>query len=815
MNLLALAAAANPTAPVAALLDRTLPGLSSHFQLHIDAALGRCFSVDDVRDLPGHQITVFAGDASTLAAAVGYYLRERANLTIGWPRGGGSRIAKPAAGWPTMDATGGRADICRAVPHSYVMNVCTHSYSLVWYSWSHWEGLLDWMALRGVNLFLALTGQEEVQYRAFQRFGLDDATIRGWFNGPAFLTWSRGQNEYGAGIAGPLPRSFMKSQFTLQQRILNRSRSLGLIGQLPGFQGNVPIELKALLKDTNITKQGKTGWMDSLDPNFGKVADVWMSELTKAFGSDDHWYQLDGYFNGGTAPWLDGSDNSTVVNTVTDDPLWKRRGTNAYMGLNRTDPHAIWSFQGFAFEFWKHTSSRLNALKGFIDSAPKDKFVIIDMDYNEGEWLKWNSFFDTPFVWSKLHEFGGTDGMKGNMTRAAELPSRALHPKTNIVGTGFTSEGIDQNPAYYDLILDSHFHNASLDPTAYAITRALKRYNIPAAAAATERAWTALTQSVYSKDESVQDTTGVPHLPGTAHWGWLADRYTPSQKMCLLYEAWGDLIKVAQAATTSSAVAAAAGADAAAAGADAAADQATSTTTLDEPLRYDLIDVGREVLAQIATPLSMNLSDAFKAVPHEGSSTSIKLYGDAYVEVLNDLDTLVASDQAFLLGSWLQMARDVGSAHLIASDSQQPPRNDTNDCTGPFAPTIPPEVVGCEHFYEWNARCQLTTWNPVPKGAVKQPGGPIDYASKHWSGLINDYYKERAVLLIAKAKKQVSEGRPFTKAMDDQVRASHAFEFQVSRKMYPTKPVGDALDLSVAMRRKYAGRFAVCEMKRE
>ena len=56
----------------------------------------------------------------------------------------------------------------------------------------------------------------------------------------------------------------------------------------------------------------------------------------------------------------------------------------------------------------------------------------------------------------------------------------------------------------------------------------------------------------------------------------------------------------------------------------------------------------------------------------------------------------------------------------------------------------------------------------MPKGAVKQPGGPIDYASKHWSGLINDYYKERAVLLIAKAEKQVSEGKPFTKAMDDQ-----------------------------------------------
>jgi len=36
--------------------------------------------------------------------------------------------------------------------------------------------------------------QEEVQYKVFQALGLDDATIRNWFNGPAFLTWSRGQS---------------------------------------------------------------------------------------------------------------------------------------------------------------------------------------------------------------------------------------------------------------------------------------------------------------------------------------------------------------------------------------------------------------------------------------------------------------------------------------------------------------------------------------------------------------------------------------------------------------------------------------------
>lgn len=124
-----------------------------------------------------------------------------------------------------------------------------------------------------------MTGQEEVQYKVFQSLGLNDTTIRGWFNGPAFLTWSRGQNEYGNDIAGMLPRSWMKSQWEMQKQILARYRSLGIVGQLPGFQGNVPVQLKDILKDNNITKQGDTGWMDSLDPNFNKIADVWMKIL--------------------------------------------------------------------------------------------------------------------------------------------------------------------------------------------------------------------------------------------------------------------------------------------------------------------------------------------------------------------------------------------------------------------------------------------------------------------------------------------------------------------------------------------------------
>jgi alpha-N-acetylglucosaminidase len=99
-----------------------------------------------------------------------------------------------------------------------------------------------------------MTGQEEVQYKVFQQFGLSDEQIRTWFNGPALLTWSRGQNEYGADIAGPLPRSWMKQQWNMQKQITTRYRSLGMSAQLPAFQGNVPVAMKDIQKDSNMTK---------------------------------------------------------------------------------------------------------------------------------------------------------------------------------------------------------------------------------------------------------------------------------------------------------------------------------------------------------------------------------------------------------------------------------------------------------------------------------------------------------------------------------------------------------------------------------
>jgi hypothetical protein len=40
--------------------------------------------------------------------------------------------------------------------------------SFVWWDWERWEKEVDWMALQGINLPLAFTGQEAIWQKVFK-----------------------------------------------------------------------------------------------------------------------------------------------------------------------------------------------------------------------------------------------------------------------------------------------------------------------------------------------------------------------------------------------------------------------------------------------------------------------------------------------------------------------------------------------------------------------------------------------------------------------------------------------------------------------
>lgn len=77
------------------LLDRVLPGSRHHFELELDAAVHctGCYAISDGSTAGTIKIT--GRTASDLSAGVGAYLMDYANLTFGWPRGGGSHMVLP------------------------------------------------------------------------------------------------------------------------------------------------------------------------------------------------------------------------------------------------------------------------------------------------------------------------------------------------------------------------------------------------------------------------------------------------------------------------------------------------------------------------------------------------------------------------------------------------------------------------------------------------------------------------------------------------------------------------------------------------
>lgn len=66
-------------------------------------------------------------------------------------------------------AYGGKPVVVEAkVDNRFFLNYCTYGYSMPFWKWKDWERFIDWMALNGVNMPLAITGQEMVWYKVWK-----------------------------------------------------------------------------------------------------------------------------------------------------------------------------------------------------------------------------------------------------------------------------------------------------------------------------------------------------------------------------------------------------------------------------------------------------------------------------------------------------------------------------------------------------------------------------------------------------------------------------------------------------------------------
>ncbi|MGH7592027.1 MAG: alpha-N-acetylglucosaminidase TIM-barrel domain-containing protein, partial [Gemmatimonadales bacterium] len=225
------AAAQGPAVDLAAakaLVARVVPGHAADFRLAaIPDSAGR-----DVFEVAqdGQHIVLRGSSGIAIAAALNWYLEQVAGVNVSLPLQPIHLGALPPVPAPVRIATPYRI--------RYFFNYCTFSYSMAWWTWADWQRMIDWMALKGINTPLAVTGQEAVWRATLTDLGFSRAQISAFLVGPAYLPWGWMGNIDGLG--GPLPDSWIDSHVTLERQILARERALGMTPVLQGFTGHVP-----------------------------------------------------------------------------------------------------------------------------------------------------------------------------------------------------------------------------------------------------------------------------------------------------------------------------------------------------------------------------------------------------------------------------------------------------------------------------------------------------------------------------------------------------------------------------------------------
>ena len=240
----------------------------------------------------GKNLVIRGNNANSMAVGLNHYLKYYCKAQYSW------FIEEPLQIPAAMPKVTEKVSLSARVPDRFFLNYCTFGYTLPWWNWSQWEHFIDWMALNGINLPLAITGQESVWYEVWSDFGLTDEEIRSYFTGPAHLPWHRMQNIDRWG--GPLPMSWLENQKELQKKIVARERELNMKPVLPGFAGHVPPCITRVYPDAPLASLGdwagfdSTCWCKFLDPEcelYSQIQKKFIEKEIEFYGTD-HIFEL-------------------------------------------------------------------------------------------------------------------------------------------------------------------------------------------------------------------------------------------------------------------------------------------------------------------------------------------------------------------------------------------------------------------------------------------------------------------------------------------------------------------------------------------
>ncbi len=366
---------------------------------------------------------------------------------------------------PTPLPEGAQARVVSPVPHHQYFNVVTFGYSTAYWDWERWEQEIDWMALHGIDMPLALVAQEAISARVFRKLGLTEEEIAVWFCGPAHLPWMRMGNI--SAHDGPLPPEWHKNQVVLQHQILGRMRALGMRPICPGFSGFVPKAITRLYPQAKLTETSWCGrfhnWMlDPNDPLFARLGQMFVEEWEKEFGTCTH-YLIDS-FNEMELPFRPHGCPERYE-------MLARYGERVYGALHAASPGATWVMQGWMFGYQRDIWDT-RTLAALLSLVPHDKMLLLDMavDYNLHFWKNGTNydlhqgFYGKPWVYSVIPNMGGKTGLTGMLEFYANGHLDALRSphRGKLLGMGMAPEGIENNEVIYELVAHAGWRDSEV-----------------------------------------------------------------------------------------------------------------------------------------------------------------------------------------------------------------------------------------------------------------------------------------------------------------------------------------------------------------
>ena len=677
-----------PEAPAAhALAERVLGKDARHFVFRTIDADSDVFRIES----QGRKTVISGNNANSMAVGLNHYLKYFCNVNVGWFVW--DEVVLPEK-FPVVAEP---IEIKARVEERFFLNYCTFGYTMPWWHWDEWEHFIDWMALNGVNLPLAITGQESIWYQVWTELGLSDEEVRNYFTGPAHLPWHRMLNIDRWG--GPLPVSWLVGQEKLQKQIVARERELNMKPVLPAFAGHVPPELQRLYPDAQIDRMSdwagfdEDQWphfLDPMDPLFPQIQKKFLEKEIEIYGTD-HIYGID-LFN-------------EMIPKSWDPEYLARVSRQTYESLAAADPEGTWLQMTWLFynerQYWTP-----DKIQPYITSYPADKSLLLDYYCERMEvWQRTDRYYGVPYIWCYLGNFGGNTYLAGNLNEVNKLIENTFaNGGENFRGIGSTLEGFDVNPFMYQYIFEKAWDfDTHKDLDAYA--RVVADSRTGKADENARKAWSILFKEIYH-DRSVPGHSPLMNLRpsfGRSSSYHSSVRYTYDNDR--LREAIQLLL---------------------------AADGRGSAYT------FDVVNLTRQWLSNNFDTLSFQYKEAYDARDRERLDKT----RDRMLAILDEMDRLLGSQTYFLVGKWIADARGWGADATEANYFESNARDlltswgDRGNMLTDYANRTLSGLVGSYYKGRWElffdaVEKSLDTGEPLDEPALTEAYKDWEYAWWH------------------------------------------------------------------------------------